>query len=357
MNFESYKDRKILITGHTGFKGSWLSLWLEMLGAKLVGYALDPKTERDNYILSGLSKSMVDYRHDIRDKEKLFKVMMVEQPEIIFHLAAQPLVLESYQKPLETFDANIMGTANILEAFRLSANAKILIVVTTDKVYENKEQILRYREDDRIGGKDPYSASKSAVEMVVNSYHESFFNNASEKLVVTARAGNVIGGGDWSENRIIPDCIRAIEKNKVIQIRNPLAIRPWQHVLEPLGGYLLLGEQLLNGQIKGGGGWNFGPCNDNEVTVEKLVKKFIEYYGSGSYTIQKKSKKIREANYLGLDISKAIHGLGWHPMLSFDETIALTAEWYKNESKSDIRTICLNQIERYMKLWNLKNEK
>ena len=356
MNFTVYKDKKILVTGHTGFKGSWLCIWLELLGAKLAGYALDPKTGQDNFVLSGLSKSMSDYRCDIRDKSRLFQVVADERPDIIFHLAAQPLVLESYQNPLETIETNTLGTANMLEAFRRTETCQLLVVITTDKVYDNVEWSWGYRESDRLGGKDPYSASKAAIELIVNAYSESFFIASTGKKVVTVRAGNVIGGGDWSENRIIPDCVKAIEANKAITIRNPKAIRPWQHVLEPLGGYLLIGEKVLTGEVSGAGAWNFGPLYQNQVTVEKLVRKFIEHYSRGTYTIQKNYEAFREAHFLSLDISKAVHELGWHPSLSFEETVALTAEWYKNRVTADIRALCEQQIKDFVKLWNSKNE-
>jgi CDP-glucose 4,6-dehydratase len=351
-----YKKKKILITGHTGFKGSWLCLWLKKLGAELSGIALDPKTKRDNFVRCGLSESLADYRFDIRDRERLFQVVKKEQPEIIFHLAAQPLVLESYRTPLETFETNVMGTVNILEAFRQQDRAGLLMVITTDKVYDNREWVWGYREDDRLGGKDPYSASKAAAELTVQAYYHSFFSKLDEKKVVTVRAGNVLGGGDWSENRIIPDCMKAIEENRTILVRNPGAVRPWQHVLDPLGGYLLLGEKVMSGEIPAGGAWNFGPFASNQVTVERLVSQFIAQVGRGTYTSLPNSGGYHEAGHLSLDISKAIQKLGWSPMLDFEETVAWTAEWYKNENCEDVRLVGERQIEMYMKRWNSKKE-
>jgi CDP-glucose 4,6-dehydratase len=346
-----YKNRKVLITGHTGFKGSWLTIWLQMLGANVAGYALDPKTNRDNFILSNLKNNIKDYRADIRDKEKLFSVFKEEQPEIIFHLAAQPLVIESYINPLDTIETNTQGTTNVLEAFRLSESAKLLVVITTDKVYENNESKTAYTESDRLGGKDPYSASKSAAELIVKAYHNSFFINTKNKKVVTVRAGNVFGGGDWSENRIVPDCIKALEKNEKIILRNPHSTRPWQHVLEPLGGYLMLGEKILNKEIDYGNAWNFGPELTNNITVEHFVKKIIAEYGNGNYEIKINPEAPKESVFLSLDITRAKETLNWKPILSFDYSIKITVEWYKNYQIADVRALCEQQINEYMRKW------
>jgi CDP-glucose 4,6-dehydratase len=350
---ETYNNKKVLITGHTGFKGSWLTIWLLNLGAKVVGYALDPKTNRDNFVLAGLDKKIKEYREDIRNKDKVIKVVQEEKPDIIFHLAAQPLVLESYKDPIYTIETNTIGTSNILEAFRLSNRTKVLIVVTTDKVYENKEWDWGYREIDRLGGNDIYSASKSAAEIIVNAYRKSFLEN-SGKLLAVVRAGNVIGGGDWSMYRIVPDCIKAIEKNSEIKIRNPKSIRPWQHVLEPLGGYLLLGEKLLKGNKIFADAWNFGPISSNCIEVQALVNLIIKYFKKGRYKIIKSKNKNSEAKILKLDISKVNNYLKWYPVLNINEIVELTVEWYKKYSDSDVYQMCINQINRYMELWRSK---
>ena len=279
-----------------------------------------------------------------------------EQPEIIFHLAAQPLVLDSYKDPHYTIETNTQGTANIIEAFRNSETVKALIVITTDKVYQNNEREWGYQETDRLGGKDPYSASKAAAELLISSYQKSFFNN-NNKLLVSVRAGNVIGGGDWSENRIVPDCIKALERSERIIIRNPHATRPWQHVLEPLGGYLLLGEKLLQYRSEFVGAWNFGPYLSNVINVKELVKKVIIAYGMGEYIIQNNMNSQAEANFLSLDITKAINKLSWKPLLNIDETIDFTIEWYKNYNSTNVFNFCHNQITKYEELWKLRNKK
>lgn len=342
-----------MVTGNTGFKGSWLSIWLLKLGANVIGLALDPKTGRDNYVLSEISEKIKDYRIDIRDYKNVKDIFSLEKPEIIFHLAAQPLVLESYKNPLYTIETNTQGTVNVLEAFRNSKTSKVLIVITTDKVYQNNEWVWGYRENDRLGGKDPYSASKAAAELLISSYQRSFFKN--KKLTASVRAGNVIGGGDWSENRIIPDCIKAIENDEKILIRNPIATRPWQHVLEPLCGYLLLGEKLLSNKDGYSGAWNFGPFHSNEVTVEVLVQSIISTYGHGSYYIQENSNALAESNFLSLDIKKVIKKLKWEPILNFEETIKMTIEWYKKYNNSNVFNFCFNQIDNYEKLWKSRN--
>jgi len=354
--FEIYQNKKVFITGHTGFKGSWLSLWLLKIGAEIIGYALDPQNEKDNYVLAELEHKIKDFRNDIRDYTKLANVINTEQPEIIFHLAAQPLVLDSYKDPHYTIETNTQGTANIIEAFRNSETVKALIVITTDKVYQNNEREWGYQETDRLGGKDPYSASKAAAELLISSYQKSFFNN-NNKLLVSVRAGNVIGGGDWSENRIVPDCIKALERSERIIIRNPHATRPWQHVLEPLGGYLLLGEKLLQNRSEFVGAWNFGPYLSNVINVKELVKKVIIAYGMGEYIIQNNMNSQAEANFLSLDITKAINKLSWKPLLNIDETIDFTIEWYKNYNSTNVFNFCHNQITKYEELWKLRNKK
>lgn len=352
MNYYSYyEDKKVLITGHTGFKGSWLSLWLLNLGAKVIGYAQGPYTSRDNFVVSGLHEKMIDIRGDIRDFNKLNFVIKKYQPEIIFHLAAQPILRLSYKIPRETVETNVMGTINVLEAFRKSDNSKTLIIITSDKCYENKEWIWGYREIDPMGGYDPYSASKGAVELITSVYIRSFFNpNNYEKhgkVVATARAGNVIGGGDWQKDRIIPDIIKALEKNEVVKIRNPDAVRPWQFVLEPLNGYLLLALKIHDNPNIYLGPWNFGPNPESIISVKEVVEKIIKYYGKGTWN-HVYDNELHESKLLNLDISKARFILGWKPKLSIDEAIKMTVDWYKNYHKKNIGKIIDEQIDKYM---------
>lgn len=343
-----YRGKKVLITGHTGFKGTWLAIWLNEVGADVVGYALNPKTNKDNFVVTGLTEKIKDIRADIRDKDKLLQVFIEEQPEIVFHLAAQPLVLESYDNPLETFDTNIMGTANVLEAIRKSESVHTGILITSDKCYENREIIWGYRENDPMGGHDPYSASKGSAELVINSYRKSFFAR-DRKAIASVRAGNVIGGGDWSEYRLIPDIIKAIEADKTIELRNPRATRPWQHVLEPLGGYLMLGAKMMEDPEKYDEAWNFGPYPHEVKPVQTLVDKMIRYLGKGQWKDISKNNHHHEANLLTLDITKAITRLSWKPALTLDETIRMTVEWYKSYDKDiDMYELCKRQIEAYM---------
>ncbi|MBN2519284.1 MAG: CDP-glucose 4,6-dehydratase [Bacteroidales bacterium] len=355
----SYKGKKVLVTGYTGFKGSWLSIWLNSIGAKVIGIGLEPKTKYDNYVLAQVDSFVKEYFVDIRNFEKTNAVFEKEQPEIVFHLAAQPLVLESYQNPRETFETNTLGTANILEAVRMSDSVTTAIMITTDKVYENKEWIWPYRENERLGGYDPYSASKGAAEIVISSYRNSFFNinnyQSHKKAVASVRAGNVIGGGDWAENRIIPDCIRALEKSEAIFVRNPKATRPWQHVLEPLGGYLQLGARLMEEPEKFAEAWNFGPKIENITNVGELVEILITKYGKGTWIDGSKPDALHEATLLALDINKAKYKLGWQPLLNLEQTIELTVNWYKNYADMNVCDICLQQIADYTKLWKLQS--
>ncbi|ENQ3108570.1 CDP-glucose 4,6-dehydratase [Bacillus cereus] len=350
-----FHEKKVLITGHTGFKGSWLSIWLKELGATVIGYSLDPKSKKDNFILTNLQNDIIDIRGDIRDFNKLNKVFEEHKPEIVFHLAAQPLVKYSYDFPKETYDINVMGTMNILEAIRLHESTKVGIIVTSDKCYENSEWVWGYRENDPMGGYDLYSSSKGCCELLISSYRNSYFPEKNydqhEKIVASVRAGNVIGGGDWSVDRIIPDCIRALESNHEIAIRNPNAIRPWQHVLEPLSGYLLLTEKILTEGVRFSGAWNFGPTLNNMVPVKKLVTSIVKIWGHGDWVLpNEKQDEFHEATFLNLDISKAKFKLNWEPKWSLQQTLKHTVDWYKSyhtHSCTRLRNLCVSQIKQY----------
>ena len=323
-----YSGKKVLITGDTGFKGSWLALWLNKLGATVTGIGLDPKTSQDNYNICGLGSKITHLTCDIRQYDKIQGIFASTNPDIVFHLAAQPLVSESYKNPLDTFGINIMGTVNILESIRHTPSVQVGIMITSDKCYENREWIHGYRETDPLGGHDPYSASKGAAEIVISSYIRSFFSQPGTAVISSVRAGNVIGGGDWSENRIIPDFIRSIEERRPIFLRNPSAVRPWQHVLEPLYGYLLLGTKMITKGQSFSGAWNFGPLYHNCLTVEDLITRCIESGRRGEVRISENNEGIHEATLLSLDISKAVHLLGWYPALDIDTTVQYTLDEY-----------------------------
>lgn len=352
----TYTGKTVLVTGHTGFKGSWLSIWLNELGANVIGYALDPLTEKDNFVLTGIGNKIVDIRGDIRDVDSLNDVFREYKPEIVFHLAAQPLVSYSYLKPVQTYEVNVMGTINVLEAIRTTESVRTGIMITTDKCYENKEQIWGYREIDPLGGYDPYSSSKACAELAINSWRSSFLNpndyNHHKKAIASVRAGNVIGGGDWALDRLVPDCIRALEKKEPIEIRNPMAIRPWQHVLEPLSGYLMLGKKMLTDPISFSEAWNFGPNIESLITVESVVKIILRTYGEGAMNLVETLDKIHETSILNLDINKAIFRLGWKPEFSITESIEMTIDWYKKYQDENIFDECLSQINKMMKKIN-----
>ena len=346
-----FKNKTVLVTGHTGFKGSWLCIWLKELGADLVGYALEPYTERDNFIVSGLEDRITHITGDVRDFQKLSKVFEEYQPEFVFHLAAQAIVRESYVNPKETYDINIGGTVNVLECCRLTDSVRVIVNVTSDKCYENKEWIWGYRENDPMGGYDPYSSSKGCSELVTAAYRKSFFNpddfKRHKKSLASVRAGNVIGGGDWQKDRIIPDCIRALESNKPIGIRNPNATRPWQHVLEPLSGYLLLASKMYEEPQKFCGAWNFGPNYDSIIPVGEVAEKVVARWGNGSWIDLSDKNAPHEAKLLSLDISKANSYLKWFPVWGIEKTIEKTVDWYKEYRKKDSYRICINQIEEF----------
>ncbi|WP_299098151.1 CDP-glucose 4,6-dehydratase [uncultured Winogradskyella sp.] len=327
-----YKDRVCLVTGDTGFKGTWLVYWLNKMGAKVIGYALEPVTEPSHYNL--LEKNYTSIIGNLADFEKLNKVFKKYQPEIIFHLAAQALVRYSYDNPTETFNTNIMGTVNVFEASKNTKSVKAIVNVTSDKCYDNKEWIWGYRENDAMGGYDPYSASKGCAEIITTSYQKSFFNG-NEKLLASGRAGNVIGGGDWSADRLIPDIIKSAEKGTEVEIRNPLATRPWQHVLEPLSGYLVLGWNLLLGKKEYAGGWNFGPDLNNNLKVNEVVKEAEKHWKKIKFRIGTDKNMHHEANLLMLDCSKANKKLKWNSVWDFDITIEKTILWYKDFIEND----------------------
>lgn len=346
-----YKNKRVLVTGHTGFKGSWLSIWLHELGAKIVGIALEPYSDKDNYALSEIGNKITDLRGDIRDGQLMKEVFQKYQPEIVFHLAAQPLVRLSYDIPVETYETNVMGTINILEAIRITESVKVGVMITTDKCYENKEQIWGYRENESMGGYDPYSSSKGAAEIAISSWRRSYFNpkeyEEHGKSIASVRAGNVIGGGDWALDRIIPDCIRALEADKPIAIRNPKAIRPWQHVLEPLSGYMLLAWKMWNDPVRYCEGWNFGPYIDSISTVWEVASKVVENYGRGELQDLSEPNALYEAKLLMLDVSKAKFMLGWEPRMDINQTMRLTVDWYKYYMQNTYE-LCVDQIKKYV---------
>jgi CDP-glucose 4,6-dehydratase len=349
--FSIYKGQKVLITGHTGFKGAWLSIWLHSLGAEVAGLALDPEQENGVFLQSGIGACIQDRRGDIRDPELVRAVFTEVQPDIVFHLAAQPLVLDSYRDPVGTFAVNTQGTAHVLEAIRHTPSVRAAVLVTTDKCYENQEWVYGYRETDPMGGHDPYSASKGAAEIVIHSFRRSFFSKPGTAAIASARSGNVIGGGDWAANRLVPDIFRALEEERVLDIRSPDAVRPWQHVLDPLAGYLLLGQKLLEDPVQYAGAWNFGPLPDNILSVRSIADAFSQYLKRGAWRDVSAPGQPHEAGLLMLDISKAIHHLGWKPRLEPASMVAMTADWYLHFRQQKVLDLCLNQIAQYQQTW------
>jgi len=350
MNPDFWSDKRVFLTGHTGFKGSWLSLWLQSLGAHVVGYALAPPTNPSLFEVAQVAQGMTSIIGDIRDQGLLAAAIKLHQPEIVFHMAAQPLVRYSYQNPVETYQTNVMGTVNVLEAIRNTPGVRAVVNITTDKCYENKEWVWGYREADPMGGHDPYSNSKGCSELVTSSYRNSFFQGMGIALA-SARAGNVIGGGDWAADRLVPDALRAFEIGQTLAVRNPYATRPWQHVLEPLCGYMALAEKLfLEGQSYAAG-WNFGPNDDDVHPVSWIVADLARRWGGGAIWQVDGGEHPHEARYLKLDVSLAKSRLGWYPRMRLETSLEAIVDWHRSFlAQADMRRVSLNQIKSYASL-------
>lgn len=348
----AFNNRRVLVTGHTGFKGAWLTIWLQALGADTYGLALPPD-EPSLFASAQLDETSEQAYGDVRDPDTLSQAFSSYEPEIVFHLAAQSLVRRGYERPVETYQTNVMGTVNLLEAVRQSSSVQAVVVVSSDKCYENRETLWSYRETDPVGGHDPYSSSKGCAELVTAAYRRSFFGNGpTGPFVATARAGNVIGGGDWSDDRLVPDIVRAITSDEPIVVRNPNSVRPWQHVLEPLRGYLMLAASLLAGGPGFAEEWNFGPNSDEVLTVEDLTRAVIDAWGKGSMVVSPENDPPHEASLLRLDISKARQLLGYRPLIDSQDAVEMTVRWYSDHlSKPDMaRQICEAQIAEYSNL-------
>ena len=348
MNADFWQGKRVFITGHTGFKGSWLSLWLQSLGSEVTGYALTPPTTPNLFKEADVEKGMRSIIADIRDLPTLQKAMHTARPDIVIHMAAQPLVRQSYEEPVETYATNVLGTVHVLESVRNTPSVKAVLVVTTDKCYENKEELLRaYHEHEPMGGYDPYSSSKACAELVTAAYRNSFLEQQGIS-VATARAGNVIGGGDWATDRLVPDILKAFEQNTIVQIRNPHATRPWQHVLEPLSGYLTLTEHLFSQGSAYSEGWNFGPHDEDSRPVQWIVEQLALSWGNGANWHQDPGQHPHEANYLKLDISKAKTRLGWGPCWDLQTALQNITNWHRAWlGQEDMKKLCLDQILQY----------
>lgn len=345
-----WRNKRVLVTGHTGFKGSWLCLWLQELGAELCGIALDPPTSPSLFEIAKIQTCMRHEAVDIRDLDKITGIVNQFKPEVIFHMAAQPLVRHSYLQPIETYSTNIMGTINVFEAARASGTVRSIVNVTTDKCYENKEWAWGYRENEPMGGDDPYSSSKGCAELISHAYRQSFFTNSGIGLA-TARAGNVIGGGDWAHDRLVPDILRSLQLGCPVSVRNPSAVRPWQHVLEPLGGYLILAEKLYNDPKSVSEGWNFGPKDEDSKTVEWIVSNLCHAWGKHAPWERQSGDHPHEAVHLKLDISKAKQRLNWLPRWDLEVALKKIVSWQKSWlSGDDMRKVTLGQIREYRKI-------
>ncbi len=349
---DSFKGKKIIITGHTGFKGSWLTAWLNELGANVIGVSFDIPTTPAHFEILDF-KNIENYQFDIRDLDSTKNLFKRCAPDYVFHLAAQSLVINSYKKPVNTWTTNLLGTVNILESLRCLTNPCSSVLITSDKCYDNLEWEWGYRENDKLGGPDPYSASKGAAEIAISSYFRSFFSNSNNIKIASARAGNVIGGGDWSQNRLIPDCIRAWSKGQSVILRNPDSTRPWQHVLEPLSGYLTLAKDLSLNTKLNGKSFNFGPSELSTKSVLDLVNKMSEYWPKVKWNLEKNNESFHESALLKLNCDLAYEVLKWKPKLDFELTTKMTALWYKNfyeNSNSEAKECTISQINEYMKL-------
>lgn len=346
-----YKSKKVLITGNTGFKGSWLTVWLKMLGADVYGISDKIHTKPSNYEVLNLEDQIINHFVDINDFESLYNTISEINPDFVFHLAAQAIVKDSYSDPINTFKTNVIGTLNLLEVLKKRNKECIAVIITSDKCYDNVEWLWGYKETDHLGGKDPYSASKACAELVFRTFFESYFSNTTSKVkIASARAGNVIGGGDWANHRIIPDAVKSWSNKKVLQIRSPNSTRPWQHVLEPLSGYLLLGQKLYENNSLSGESFNFGPKPETNFSVESLLLKMSEFWPDVKWQVVKSDKSIKEAGLLKLNCDKALSMLGWTPNLNFDSTIEFVANWYKEyySNNSDMLSLTKLQIEEYI---------
>ena len=352
---DKFKGAKVLVTGHTGFKGTWLTLWLKQLGANVSGVSIDIPSKPSHFEATNLSTQIDDHRLDIKDADSLKKLIHDIQPDFVFHLAAQALVRPSYEDPLETISTNTLGTANVLEALRTLDKSVVAVMITSDKAYDNLEWVWGYRETDRLGGKDPYSASKGMAELVIRTYVESFFNSSSSNVRVgITRAGNVIGGGDWAMDRIVPDCMEAWSRNERVDIRSPDATRPWQHVLEPLSGYLALAAALAKDDTKHGGAYNFGPSANQNYSVRLLIDEMAKYWDNVRWNdISQSQVHLHEAGLLKLNCDKALFDLNWTPTLQFEETVRMTVQWYKAFYEHDVDSMydfTMTQITEYTQL-------
>lgn len=349
VNSAFWSGKRVFVTGHTGFKGSWLSLWLQSMGATVKGFALQPPTNPALFEIANVALGMESEIGDVRNLDHIRNSMMSFRPDIVIHMAAQPLVRLSYREPVETYATNVMGTIHVLEAARATDSVRCIVNVTTDKCYENREWVWGYREDEPMGGHDPYSNSKGCAELVTSAYRRSFFNRPTGPVLASARAGNVIGGGDWAEDRLIPDILKAFEKRESVVIRNPYSTRPWQHVLEPLSGYLLLAERLWNEGHEFAEGWNFGPLETDAQPVGWIVNHLVERWGNGANWILDAGEKVHEANYLKLDCSKARSRLHWVPTWTLQTTLDRIVNWHQSWlNGDDMKMRCLAEINDYI---------